>query len=88
MYGQTTVVRRLLNNVWENDGSLVNNVWTNDRRLVNNVGTMHRRLSNNVWTNDRRLHIQCARTSFLERFWILFEDLRALVIRVDVVPFE
>ena len=25
MYGQTTVVRRLPNNVWENDGSLVNN---------------------------------------------------------------
>ena len=59
MYGQTTVVRRLLNNVGVNDRRLSNNVWTNDRRLVNNVGTMHRRLSNNVWTNDRRFHIQC-----------------------------
>ena len=73
-----------------NDGgtSFTQQCWENDGSLVNNVGVMHRRLSNNVWTNDRRLHIQCARTSFLERFWILFEDLRALVIRVDVVPFE
>ena len=54
-----TVVRRFLNNVWENDGSLVNNVGAMHRRLPNIVWTNDGRLHNNVWTNDRRLHIQC-----------------------------
>ena len=59
MYGQTTVVRRFLNNVWENDGSLVNNVGAMHRRLPNIVWKNDGRLHNNVWKNDRRLHIQC-----------------------------
>ena len=59
MQWQTTVVRRLLNNVAANDGHLLNNVEVMHRRLPNNVAANDGRLLNNVWANDRRLPLQC-----------------------------